>query len=371
MANRILVVQTAFLGDLLLAIPLLKQIRKHWPEHKISLVCRSGLGAVLESLNVIDTAFEVKKGHGEDYENLISKLKSETFDYIFCPHQSLRSALLVRSLKSNKKIGFSKWWNALFFNIRVKKNMELPEALRQLQLLASQSSVINEEIFSFTKIFPKQKTERKIQKLTRLSQVPEFASTRVDLHKIDSSLLDKYQVPKFFIGIFPGSVWPTKQWTEEGFLQLTKILLQQKFSVVLFGSKDEFELCRRICAGAGEELAANNSHRVINLAGRTNLVETLQILRQARLAVSNDSGGQHLAAVCGIPTVSIFGPTILEQGFRPWNSQAVVVQEFLDCRPCGKHGHKKCPIGTHECMKNISAQQVHLAIQDLITEANP
>jgi len=73
----------------------------------------------------------------------------------------------------------------------------------------------------------------------------------------------------------------------------------------------------------------------------------------------------HLGSTAGTPTVSIFGPTILEFGYRPWNARAEIVQIDLSCRPCGKHGAKKCPLGTHACMKGISSRVVITAADRL------
>jgi heptosyltransferase-2 len=78
-----------------------------------------------------------------------------------------------------------------------------------------------------------------------------------------------------------------------------------------------------------------------------------------KVVVSNDSGAMHLASVAEVPTVAIFGPTVLEFGYQPWNNMSAVVEnKEINCRPCGKHGHEKCPIGTHVCMTSISANQV-------------
>jgi heptosyltransferase-2 len=116
------------------------------------------------------------------------------------------------------------------------------------------------------------------------------------------------------------------------------------------GGPGEEELCEKI----GQQIPG-----ALNLAGRTSLLETTTVLSGAKLVVTNDSGGQHLAALSGVPTVAVFGPTVPEFGFIPWNKQAQVVEnKTLACRPCGKHGHQICPIGTHICMTSITADQV-------------
>ncbi len=86
------------------------------------------------------------------------------------------------------------------------------------------------------------------------------------------------------------------------------------------------------------------------------------LMQRSQLVVSNDSGSQHLASLVETPLVSIFGPTVLSQGFGPWQNKAVVAQATgLTCRPCGRHGHDKCPIGTHVCMTSLTPDSVYQA----------
>ena len=94
--------------------------------------------------------------------------------------------------------------------------------------------------------------------------------------------------------------------------------------------------------------------------------QLVDMFTQGTALVCNDSGAMHAAAAAGLPTVAVFGPTVLAQGFRPWQNQAMVVQRRLECRPCGKHGSDKCPIGTHACMEGIEAGEVLEALESLI-----
>ena len=125
----------------------------------------------------------------------------------------------------------------------------------------------------------------------------------------------------------------------------------------LVGSGAEKELCDRI---------ARAVPGVLNHAGKTTLGDLVELFGGGAALVCNDSGAMHAAAVAGLPTVAIFGPTVLAQGFRPWQNHALVVQRSLTCRPCGKHGAKVCPIGTHECMEAISPGEVLGAIERLV-----
>jgi heptosyltransferase-2 len=120
----------------------------------------------------------------------------------------------------------------------------------------------------------------------------------------------------------------------------------------------EYELC---------EVIANQLNRKINLAGKCTLWESLLVLSAAKLVVCNDSGSMHMGAFADVPTVAIFGPTVLTQGFRPWQNHATVVENNkINCRPCGKHGHKTCPLKHHDCMKTISSDLVFSACRSYI-----
>ena len=143
---------------------------------------------------------------------------------------------------------------------------------------------------------------------------------------------------------------PLSSGRKNGFIEAGLELQKQGFRILVLGGHGEEQLGADV-AGAIPS--------AVNLVAQTKLHETLGILSQATLVISNDSAGQHLAAAADAPTVSIFGPTTLKLGFQPWNRRARVVERIgLSCRPCGKHGHQVCPIGTHECMKSISSQEV-------------
>ncbi len=351
--KKILVVQTAFIGDVFLMIPLLKAIRDLHLNCEISIVVREGLGEFLKNLGTVDYFVEISKSNKNSYQEAQQKLNSK-FDYIFCPHESLRSALFVSKLNSKNKIGFKSWWNFLFFDIRIKKNYLLSESLRQLQLIQNQTSIFN--------VYFSQTNTREMD-----FQVPDhlllsnFNDILNKYKSTQSRLMEQLGLisNKKYIVIFPGSVWPTKQWTLEGFNQIAQKFIDNNFDVVLMGSKNEFTLC--------ENIESATQHKSINIAGKYKLWDSFLILSKSQIAITNDSGSMHMAAIANIPTVAIFGPTTLKLGFRPWQNKAKVVENNnLNCRPCGKHGHNQCPLKHHHCMTEISAEQVWDSIQNLI-----
>ena len=143
MASKILVIQTAFLGDLLLSIPLLKNTRRLFPDSKIYLLCRKGFGEFFESLELVDSAIEIDKSNKTSMNEAIKLMKCHEYELVISTHQSLRSAFYAKNVKAKMRIGFSKWWNAPFFSVRIERPMDLPDALRQLALLRTLDKKIN------------------------------------------------------------------------------------------------------------------------------------------------------------------------------------------------------------------------------------
>lgn len=289
------------------------------------------------------------------------ELRGIHFKYIFSPHQSFRSALFLKSLRAEIKIGYQSWWNFLFFDQRVSRDWELPEALRLMSLLAavSESSGISAKLADYKKQNPQ----------GNMNPVPDWADmsvhdlwTRTESYQkfLKSAHGSALMASGDYAVIFPGSVWATKRWTEQGFRSLTEKWSKNR-TIIFLGSKDERPLVEKIIQNINHE-------RVINRAGDFSLEESLHVVAGAKLVVSNDSGGQHMATLLGRAVVSIFGPTNTNFGFRPWGTRAVIVEaEGLGCRPCGVHGHKKCPLEHHNCMKNISAEQVDAAATKLLS----
>lgn len=347
--------QTAYPGDVFLAIPLLRRMRLRDPERELVLACRPGLGEFFLKHKLVDRVIEIDKKSGEGRNKALKELRSEKWELIVCPHESPRTAWWMRGLTASEgKIGFAKWWNGFAFNKRVVRPVDYPDALRQLSLLTSVDSGLADLYAADHMSRLKNPFSRRSPLPLEVPAVPEWASMQVVPNKPDGRT----------VFLAPGSVWATKRWTESGWVGLAQILKARSFHVVLVGSPDERELC--------ESVAKQVPGGVENRAGQTSLAGLVDLLSTGVALICNDSGAMHAAAATGLPTVAIFGPTVLHQGFRPWNSKSVVIQRDLDCRPCGKHGGNKCPLGTHECMTQIFAEDVYSALADFMNaQKNP
>ena len=358
-------VQTAFLGDLLLSIPLLKQIKSFSPEPLV-LVCRQGLGEFFLKSGLVDQVIEIIKGDSKSYQKAAQELQKLQINTIYAPHQSLRTHFFISRLKALKKVGFATWWNYFYFDHRIKKNMSLPEALRQQSLMGFKDVNLEDLIKKY------QQSGQAYQVLNNVLSAPPTWSNMSLKNKIleDQSTWTRFLERKGlsakrnrpWVLVFPGSVWATKRWTTEGFGQVCKKLLEQKFEVFVMGAPNEEKLCQDVAAFApGSNM----------FAGQTTIYESALMLARSVLVIGNDSASIHLAACAETPTISIFGPTVIEFGFRAWSDKAYLLQHpKLACRPCGPHGHQQCPLKHHRCMKEISADSVLALAQKIILQNN-
>ncbi len=347
------VIQTAFLGDLLLSVPLLKRIKELSP-HPLVLVCRHGYGELFLKTKLIDQIFEIHKGDKKSYHKVALQLNKMDLETVYVPHESIRTHFFISKLKAQKKVGFSSWWNHFFFSDRVKKDLTLPDAIRQQSLLQNVDSELKKLIKDYKDSAAPYKISRSLlsappawSSMTLKNQILEDKSTWARFLE-RRGLSAKRDKP--WVLIFPGSVWATKRWTIDGFGQTAKGLLEKNYEVFLMGAPNEVRLCEDVSA------LAPGSYM---LAGQTTIYESAMMLAHAALVIGNDSASMHLATCAETPLISIFGPTVIEFGFRPWSDRAYLVQfSDLACRPCGPHGHNQCPLKTHRCMLAIEAKTV-------------
>ncbi|MCM2353844.1 MAG: glycosyltransferase family 9 protein [Pseudobdellovibrio sp.] len=330
------VVQTAFIGDVFLSIPFLKRLKALYPNDKVIFVAKKGVADYLLKLNVIDELITVNKGDKTSYNDAVKKINSHAVENVFCLHRSLRSALFTWKIKAQKKFGFSQGLNFLFFSESVKYLKTLPDAIRQMALLApvdpKTAEKINEQDWSYLNFSDQE---------GKFKPIPEFFSMHVPTHAFNT---DKK------IALFPGSVWETKKWPVNYYSDLTEKLLNEGYQVYLMGGPDEAPLCQEI---------QSKNPKVEMLAGKMKLVDSIDFLKSCDLIIGNDSSPSHLGASVGTPVIAIFGPTTLNLGFRPWEDKSIVIENRnLECRPCGLHGHHKCPLGHHKCMKEIMPEHV-------------
>lgn len=156
---------------------------------------------------------------------------------------------------------------------------------------------------------------------------------------------------KKILGINPGASYGSaKRWYPEEFAKVASAL-SDDYNIIIFGGEKESEIAQDI----EQSLIKMGNIPCQNLAGKTSVSELLKHIEQLDLFITGDSGPMHVAAAFQIPTVTIFGPTKDEETAQWMNERSVIVKQNLNCQPCMK---RICPLGHHDCMRKIKAQQV-------------
>ena len=331
--NKILVVQTAFLGDVILTLPLIQRIKKNFPAASIDVVVVPAAANLLENHPAVSAIILYDK-RGTDkglngFVRLRRLLAANRYDLAIVPHRSLRSALLTLLTGVPLRVGFDRSSGSHFYNHIVQYRADHHEIERNLSLLEPLGVAASER------------------------EMPSIYPSAADGVAIDR-LFNECGISglKGVVAIAPGTIWNTKRWHKERFAEVAKTMSGQGYPVVLIGSKEDCELCEEIRQLSGET-------NVVNSAGVLTLRQSAELIRRSRVLLSNDSAPMHIAVAVRTPVIAIFGATVPEFGFGPYGERDVVVQTTpLACRPCSIHGSKECPIKTFDCMNNITAEKV-------------
>jgi lipopolysaccharide heptosyltransferase II len=175
---------------------------------------------------------------------------------------------------------------------------------------------------------------------------PDFGLAQIDPRSVCSEFYDRLTRP--FIAVVMGSTWQSKDWLASGYLNLARALIGEgRYNIVLVGDRSQVELARRIEEEVG-------SPRILNLAGRTSLLQLVAVLKLSSAAVGPDSGPGHIASAVGRPYVTLFGPTSPAR-VAPFGSEDHVVQSRIGCAPCYR---RECPGLNKPCMRLIGAEAV-------------
>ncbi|HTM07760.1 MAG TPA: lipopolysaccharide heptosyltransferase II [Verrucomicrobiae bacterium] len=340
-AEKILVAQTSFLGDVVLTIPLIAALRRRFPGALLAVLCTPQGKAILQGHPDIDEIIVLeKKRDGGRHANLWKKaaeLKARRFTIAVSPHKSLRTALLLCLAGIPLRIGFRQSAGWFLYHHRVERDASRHDVERNLSLVEA-LGIDPVECPRELRIEATRASQEKIQRL-----FDELGIVRGGL----------------IVGVNPGSIWPTKRWTIEGYAGVcAELKARHGAQIVLFGGPEDREIidCIMERANCG----------AVSLAGRIGLSDLAAAMERCRVFVTNDSGPMHVAVATGVPVVAIFCATTPSLGFYPYSSRAVVVEKQLACRPCGTHGGRRCPLGTDDCMRLVRPEDVLIGVERLL-----
>ncbi len=335
--QKILLIQTAFLGDLVLTLPLLNRMHLQWPDTRIAVLVESGSAGLLKNHPAVSKLITYKKRNSHNKTStmfqLINQVKSLKCDLAIIPHRSFRSSFIAFLAGIPKRTGFSGTPGAFLYTKRVFRDLDKHETARNLSLLAP-FGVDHENIEPLLKI-------------------PGQVS-----HKTDDWLKNNGLSGGNYLTIAPGSVWNTKRWPLEYWQTLSHQLVEDGQRVVVIGGPEDQELGDRIIEG--------NEERVINAAGETSILESAEIIKKSKLLISGDTAPVHLACAVNTPVLDIFGPTVPEFGFAPTGENDRIIGLDISCRPCTIHGSNKCPLDHFRCMLELKPEIVLSTVNGML-----
>lgn len=312
--RNILIIQTAFIGDAILASSLVEKLHSFFPSASITILVRHGNESIYHNHPFLKEVLTWKKKERKIFNliKLLFQIRKNRYDCVINCHRFASSGFLTAFSGAKHTTGYKENPLSFLFNTTVRH-------------------VIGDG---------RHETERYNQ------LIEDFTDTTVFKPKLYPTDSDKQIVKDYqqgpYVCIAPASVWFTKQLPREKWLELFN-RLNPNLSVYLLGGPGDRELCEHLKHVSG----SSNIH---NLAGELSLLQSCALMEKAEMNYVNDSGPLHLASAINAATTAFFASTVPEFGFGPLSSSSKIVEvKGLDCRPCGLHGYKACPLGHFKC----------------------
>ena len=323
------VVQTAFLGDVVLTTPLLRTLAvRHGP---VDVVTTPAAAPLLDTHPAVRQVIRYdKRGADRGWGGLTAlarRLREAHYEVAYVPHRSLRSALLALWARVPRRVGFRDGWRSLYTESRARPAGG--HEVDRLLALAGDPTAI---------------------------RTPSIGLTPAD-HGAAAAFVETEALGSDVVALAPGSIWGTKRWPH--FTALAG-RLAGSHAIAVVGGPGDGEL-----AAAIVDHVRSAGGRAASGCGKLTLRESAALLARCRLLVTNDSAPLHFAQAVGTPTVAVFGPTLPAFGFGPLNpGDRVAEVTDLTCRPCSKHGPAECPLGHHRCLRDLPVERVIAAIEE-------
>lgn len=312
--SKILIIRLSSLGDVLLTTPLLRTLKSLYPHLQIDYIVRKEYESTLLFNPHISNLITIERDY--DALKLRSKISENKYDLIIDLQNNLRSRRIIR--KNSSEI------------VRYKKPY-----LNRILLV-----------------------KLKINRFKEILSIPVRYANSIKELVLDEKGLELFISPKShstlnegnYIGFCPGSRHITKMWPKEYFVELGNKLVSMGYKIVLFGGKDDMDLCKEI---------SNKIQNSVNLSNNNDLLELAVNMKMCNAIICNDSGLMHTALAVSVPVAAIFGSTVKEFGFYPYRGENIVLENnSLSCRPCSHIGLNNCPKNHLDCLNKITPDSV-------------
>ena len=324
--QKILVIQTAFIGDAVLATGILEKLHLTYPDAAIDFMVRKGNESLFINhpfLNNVIIWDKAKSKYKHLFE-LLKQIRATKYDIVVNVQRFAATGFLTAFSKAKTTIGFHKNPFSFLFTTKVKhivSNAQNPlHEIERNQMLIH--SIASGEAMK-PKLYPSNTDEQSISTY----------------------------ITEDFVCIAPASVWFTKQFPIHKWVQLINEITSTK--VYLLGAKSDISMCNEI-------IEQSNHKNIESLADKLSFLQSAAFMKQAKMNYVNDSAPMHFASSVNAPTTAVYCSTLPSFGFGPLSSKRFIVEtpKALACRPCGLHGQKTCPLGHFNCANNIKVEQL-------------
>lgn len=328
MPTSFLIIQTAFIGDVVLATALVEKLHHHHPDAAIDFLVRKGNDALLKGHPHLRQVliWDKRTGKLKNLAGLLRSIRAQRYDAVINVQRFFATGLLTALSGAGERIGFDQ---------------------NPLQFMFDRS-IPHGGLTTDGHLHETDRNQRLIAHLTDATP----AKPRLYPSEADRSVVSDCQTEPY-ICVAPSSVWFTKQLPVETWAAFVKAA-QQHYQVFLIAGPADHVVCERVRTLAG------GGARITNLAGAHSLLQSVALQSGAVMNFVNDSGPLHFASATDAPVTAVFCSTVPAFGYGPLSTvrHVVEVQEFLPCRPCGIHGKKQCPLGHFDCGRKIRTEQL-------------
>lgn len=340
--EKILIIQTAFIGDAILTLPMIERLQEQFPSAVLDVLAIPTTREIFTASPFVSEVIvlDKKKTHKSFFSlyKFANEIKHRNYSRIYSPHRSFRTSFIVMQSGVKETYGFSTASAFHVYKNVVEYNFNVHEVQRNLDLIGYEYSSES------WKIVPKLNVTHESQK-----KVGELISSIGNDNKL--------------IAITPGSIWETKKYPEKYFREIIKYFVEHSYKILVMGGESDKELCIR--------LASAFDKNVYSIGGKFSIIESIEILKKARLLLTNDSAPTHFGMCADIPVLTIYCSTVPGFGFYPYNKKSLYISyEDLICKPCGIHGYNFCPAKHFDCGNKLLPQIIISKMEEMLSDSN-
>lgn len=324
---KFLVIQTAFIGDVVLATGILEKLYEHFPDAEIDFLVRKGNEGLLQNHPYLREVliWDKKDGKLKNLLKMLGAIRKRRYDKVINVQRFAATGILTAFSGSRETIGFDKNPFSWLFSKKIK------------HVISDVAHPIHE-------------VDRN-NELVRAFTNDEVKKPRLYPSAPDEAAVQAYKKPPY-ITISPASVWFTKQYPKDKWISFAK-KVPAHYTIYLLGAPGD-------AAMAEEIRTAGASAMIVNLCGKLSFLQSAALMKDAAMNYVNDSAPMHFASAVNAPVTAVYCSTLPSFGFGPLSDKRFIVeiQSPLSCRPCGLHGRPACPLGHFKCAYEIADEQL-------------